>query len=72
MAYRKEIIGDAVLYLGDALDVLQTIPSVRAQALIADPPYCSGGFTEAAKRSAKGQACALKPCATAIGSAATI
>lgn len=55
MAIRKEIIGDATLYLGDALDVLQTIPSVRAQALICDPPYCSGGFTEAAKRSVKGQ-----------------
>lgn len=52
---RKEVIGNATLYLGDALGVLQSLPNVGAQALIADPPYCSGGFTEAAKRSAKGQ-----------------
>lgn len=54
-ARRVEVIGDATLHLGDALDVLQSLESVRAQALICDPPYCSGGFTEAAKRSAKGQ-----------------
>ncbi len=52
---RVEIIGNATLYHGDALGVLQSLQSVRAQALICDPPYCSGGFTEAAKRSAKGQ-----------------
>jgi len=52
---RVEHIGDATLYLGDALDLLQTLPSVKARAMISDPPYCSGGFTEAAKRSAKGQ-----------------
>lgn len=52
---RCETIGNATLYLGDALGVLQSLPNVRAQALICDPPYCSGGFTEAAKRSAKGQ-----------------
>ena len=52
---RIERIGDATLYLGDALNVMQTIPSVKARALICDPPYCSGGFTEAAKRGASGQ-----------------
>ncbi|WP_112383339.1 DNA-methyltransferase [Sphingomonas carotinifaciens] len=52
---RKEVIGSATLYQGDALGVMQTLASVRAQAMICDPPYCSGGFTEAAKRSAKGQ-----------------
>lgn len=52
---RCETVGAATLYLGDALGVLQRIPSVKAAALISDPPYCSGGFTEAAKRSAKGQ-----------------
>lgn len=52
---REEIIGDATLYLGDALGVMQSRPSVKARALISDPPYCSGGFTEAQKRSAKGQ-----------------
>ena len=55
MTFREEIIGDARLILGDALARLQTMPSVKAQGLITDPPYCSGGFTEAAKRSAKGQ-----------------
>lgn len=52
---RVETIGDSTLYLGDALAVMQAVPSVKARALISDPPYCSGGFTEAAKRSAKGQ-----------------
>jgi site-specific DNA-methyltransferase (adenine-specific) len=52
---RSETIGAATLYLGDALAVMQALPSVKARALICDPPYCSGGFTEAAKRSAKGQ-----------------
>ena len=53
--FRQEIIGDCKLILGDALDVMGSTDSVRASALISDPPYCSGGFTEAAKRSAKGQ-----------------
>lgn len=45
----------ARLYLADALSVLQTAEPIGAQALISDPPYCSGGFTESAKRQAKGQ-----------------
>ncbi len=53
--HRKEIIGNATLYLGDALGLMQSLESVSADAMICDPPYCSGGFTEAAKRSAKGQ-----------------
>lgn len=52
---RKETIGGATLYLGDVLTIMQSLPNVGAQALIGDPPYCSGGFTEAAKRAAKGQ-----------------
>jgi site-specific DNA-methyltransferase (adenine-specific) len=48
-------IGDATLYFGDALIVLMTIDPIGAAALLSDPPYCSGGFTEAAKRNAKGQ-----------------
>lgn len=52
---REETIGNCRLILGDAVGVMQCLPSLRARALIADPPYCSGGFTEAAKRSAKGQ-----------------
>lgn len=52
---RVVVIGDATLYLGDALGILQSTPSCGARAMISDPPYCSGGFTEATKRSAKGQ-----------------
>jgi DNA modification methylase len=56
MSIRKETLAEGVeLYLGDALTVLSSIPSVKASALICDPPYCSGGFTESAKRSARGQ-----------------
>jgi DNA modification methylase len=52
---RVEQIGRATLYLGDALTVMAEIEPVRAAALVCDPPYCSGGFSEAAKRQAKGQ-----------------
>ena len=38
---RKEIIGNAVLYLGDCLDILPTLPKV--DAVITDPPYGIGG-----------------------------
>lgn len=34
---RKETIGDATLYLGDALEVLAALP--RAEWMITDPPY---------------------------------
>jgi len=34
---RKEVIGDAELYLGDCLDILPTLPKV--DAVITDPPY---------------------------------
>ena len=34
---RKEVIGNATLYLGDALEILQTLPKV--DAVITDPPY---------------------------------
>jgi DNA modification methylase len=40
---RKEVIGDAVLYLGDCLNILPTLPKV--DAVITDPPY---GIKEAA------------------------
>jgi site-specific DNA-methyltransferase (adenine-specific) len=50
---RKEVIGDATLYLGDCLEILPTLPKV--DAVITDPPYCSGAVSEAARTSAKGQ-----------------
>ena len=34
---RKETIGDAVLYLGDCLEILPTLPKV--DAVVTDPPY---------------------------------
>jgi len=37
---RKEVIGDATLYLGDCLEILPTLPNV--DALITDPPYGIG------------------------------
>lgn len=36
-APRKEVIGDATLYLGDCLEILPTLPKV--DGVIADPPY---------------------------------
>lgn len=46
-------IGNATLYQGDALDAMSSLP--RVDALITDPPYCSGAFTETARRTAHGQ-----------------
>jgi site-specific DNA-methyltransferase (adenine-specific)/modification methylase len=37
---RKEVIGDATLYLGDCLEILPMLPKV--DAVIADPPYGIG------------------------------
>lgn len=42
---RREVIGNATLYLGDCLDVLEQLE--RADAVITDPPYCSGARTSA-------------------------
>ena len=44
---RKEVIGDATLYLGDCLEILQTLD--RVDAVITDPPY---GIGEAAGKNA--------------------
>lgn len=46
---RKEVIGNATLYLGDCMEVLPTLPKV--DAVITDPPYGidygnAGGFSE--------------------------
>lgn len=41
---RKEVIGNATLYLGDCLEILPTLPKV--DAVITDPPY---GIGEARK-----------------------
>jgi DNA modification methylase len=36
---RKEVIGDATLYLGDCLDVVPTLPAASVDLVIVDPPY---------------------------------
>jgi DNA modification methylase len=43
----------ATLYLADCLTVLPTLGKV--DAVITDPPYCSGGVAEASRTAAKGQ-----------------
>jgi site-specific DNA-methyltransferase (adenine-specific) len=50
---RIEVIGDATLYLGDCLEILPTLAKV--DAVITDPPYCSGAVSEAGRTAAKGQ-----------------
>ena len=53
MTFREEIIGDCRLILGDALEVMERLDGV--DAIITDPPYCSGAVSEASRTSAKGQ-----------------
>jgi DNA modification methylase len=40
---------------GDALETIKAMPAGSIDALLSDPPYCSGGFTETQKKQAKGQ-----------------
>lgn len=37
------------LHCGDCLELLPTLPSGSVDAVITDPPYCSGGYLEATK-----------------------
>ena len=39
---------------GDCLDHMREMPSASVDAVVTDPPYCSGGFTEAARRNSNG------------------
>lgn len=43
----KQTIGHATLYRADCLDVIDTMPDGFFDALITDPPYCSGGVSNA-------------------------
>jgi site-specific DNA-methyltransferase (adenine-specific) len=53
VTFREEWLSDDVrLILGDCREVLPTLGKV--DAVVMDPPYCSGGFSEAAKQAAKG------------------
>lgn len=49
---RAERIGDSLLLQGDCREILPVLPTI--DAVITDPPYCSGGFSEAGKQAAKG------------------
>ena len=40
---------------GDCLTVMRAMPPRSINAMVTDPPYCSGGNSEAQKRQAKGQ-----------------
>ena len=44
MRHHAETIGQATLYLGDALEIMPTLDPCFAMVL-ADPPYCTGGVT---------------------------
>jgi site-specific DNA-methyltransferase (adenine-specific) len=50
---RVETIGRARLILGDALDTMRSLE--RVDAIVTDPPYCSGSVGEAQRTAAKGQ-----------------
>lgn len=43
---------DITLYRGDALTVLRALPDASVDAVITDPPYCSGAFTLSGKQAA--------------------
>lgn len=44
-----------VIHLGDCLEILTGMETNSVDAMVTDPPYCSGGFTEAEKGRAKYQ-----------------
>lgn len=41
--------GQITLYHGDALEVLASLETASLDAILTDPPYCSGGYLEAQK-----------------------
>lgn len=45
----------ATIHHGDALDVLRSLPDASVDAVVTDPPYCSGSVSEASRTAAKGQ-----------------
>jgi site-specific DNA-methyltransferase (adenine-specific) len=48
-------IGSATLYRGDCLEVMEGFGPATFDAVITDPPYCSGGATEATRGAATHQ-----------------
>jgi site-specific DNA-methyltransferase (adenine-specific) len=55
MTVGKEVIGGCTLYLGDCLEVMATLDADSVDAVITDPPYCSGAATESNKGAATHQ-----------------
>ncbi len=57
MSFKQVIDSRARFYVAasDAIEFAMLLPDESIDAAIMDPPYCSGGYSEAAKRSAKGQ-----------------
>ena len=43
------------MHHGDALDLLRALPDASVDAVVTDPPYCSGSVSEASRSAAKGQ-----------------
>lgn len=46
----------AQLYRADAVELLRSLEDGSVACILTDPPYCSGGFTETARRGADGSA----------------
>lgn len=45
----------AFVHCGDALDLIVDVPDASTDAIIMDPPYCSGSISEASRTGKKGQ-----------------
>jgi len=45
----------ATIHVGDCLEVLRGMADASVDAIVTDPPYCSGGFSESQRRQANGQ-----------------
>lgn len=41
--FRREVFGNAILYHGDALEILSNLPCGYISDILCDPPYSSGG-----------------------------
>lgn len=44
-----------MMHHGDALEFVRGLADASVDAVVTDPPYCSGGLTEAARRAGIGQ-----------------
>lgn len=47
-AHMKKQAKRYTIHQGDALSILHTLPSASVDAVITDPPYCSGSQAETA------------------------